>query len=143
LLTRAFGGWVAHQDAPLFESGDPEQIKQTKWFYGYTTAAKAQIKLESQNFAGLLEVICIEGGPITKLEAQVRLVLSRPYFGTLQRKLHMSNIVGFLVTHYTWRHLRTGDECDHCRSKVRRCKELCAVPCAVASAFVLRLLAHL
>ena len=40
-------------------------IKSTYWFAGYQSAAKAQMKLESQSFDGTLEVICIEGGPIT------------------------------------------------------------------------------
>ena len=54
----------------LFASGDPEKIKLTMWFYGYCTAMKRCIALESQNFDGLLELICIHGGPITTVEAQ-------------------------------------------------------------------------
>ena len=58
------------EDAPLFATGDPEKIKQTFWFYGYVTALKRCISLESQHFGGLLELICITGGPITRVEAR-------------------------------------------------------------------------
>ena len=58
------------EDVELFASGDPEKIKLTMWFYGYATAMKRCIAIESQNFDGLLELICIHGGPITTVEAQ-------------------------------------------------------------------------
>lgn len=45
-------------------------IRMTKWFYGYCTAAKAQVKLFSQETFGLLEIICVEGGMITQVEAE-------------------------------------------------------------------------
>eukprot|EP01043_Picozoa_sp_COSAG02_P059217 COSAG02_NODE_7508_length_2978_cov_2.591872_2_plen_377_part_00 len=35
----------------------------------YQTSVKQAVKLESQNFDGVLEVMCIRGGPITQLEA--------------------------------------------------------------------------
>jgi hypothetical protein len=44
-------------------------LKLTDWWYGYQTSVKQAVKLESQNYHGVLEVICIQGGPITKLEA--------------------------------------------------------------------------
>ena len=40
------------------------------WVYGYCTAIKRGISMESQNFSGLLELICVAGGPITTVEAQ-------------------------------------------------------------------------
>ena len=58
------------EDAALFASGDSEKVKQTIWFYGYATATKRCISTESQNYTGLLELICISGGPITEVEAQ-------------------------------------------------------------------------
>ena len=58
------------EDVPLFESGHPENIRQTMWVYGYCTAIKRGISMESQNFSGLLELICVAGGPITTVEAQ-------------------------------------------------------------------------
>ena len=47
-----------------------EKIRQTFWFYGYVTALKRCISLESQNFGGLLALICVTGGPITRVEAR-------------------------------------------------------------------------
>jgi hypothetical protein len=58
------------EDVPLFESKEPAKIRQTKWFYGYRTSAKRVLQTESQGFDGQIEVICIEGGPITRVEAQ-------------------------------------------------------------------------
>lgn len=45
-------------------------VKKTYWFYGYATAVKRCIVLESQGFKGRLELICIRGGAITQVEAQ-------------------------------------------------------------------------
>ena len=45
-------------------------FKKTDWFYGYQTSVKQGIKLEAQNFDGLLDIICLKGGPITQLEAE-------------------------------------------------------------------------
>ena len=58
------------EDVPLFEAGDAMKIKETVWFYGYTTAVKRCISLELQNFRGTLELICVDGGPVTQVEAQ-------------------------------------------------------------------------
>ena len=66
---RAGSSIAVPEDVPLFESGDATKIKQTRWFYGYKTSAKRVLSTESQGFAGQIEVICIEGGPITKVEA--------------------------------------------------------------------------
>ena len=46
------------------------KIRETKWLYGYSTAAKALIKIESQGFGGVLEILCLEGGLITQVEAE-------------------------------------------------------------------------
>lgn len=43
-------------------------VKETIWFAGYQSAAKAQVKLECQNFDGTLLVVCIRGGVITQVE---------------------------------------------------------------------------
>ena len=59
------------QKQHLYEEDDTkrkELIKSTYWFAGYQSAAKAQMKLECQNFDGTLEVICIQGGAITDAE---------------------------------------------------------------------------
>ena len=58
------------EDAALFASGDPEQVRKTQWFYGYKTAVKAVIKLEMQGFDGILVLVCVEGGPVTQVEAE-------------------------------------------------------------------------
>jgi hypothetical protein len=38
--------------------------------YGYCSSAKAQVKVISQKSAGLLEIICIEGGLVSQVEAE-------------------------------------------------------------------------
>eukprot|EP01045_Picozoa_sp_COSAG04_P004677 COSAG04_NODE_208_length_20334_cov_13.999852_1_plen_2534_part_10 len=45
-------------------------FKVTDWFYGYQTSVKQAVKLEAQGFSGVLDIICIKGGPITQLEAE-------------------------------------------------------------------------
>ena len=52
------------------ETKKKEHVQRTRWWYGYCTAVKRCISLEAQNFEGLLELICIEGGPITAMEAE-------------------------------------------------------------------------
>jgi hypothetical protein len=44
-------------------------FKLTEWWNGYQSSVKAIVKIESQGFGGTLNVTCIEGGPITQLEA--------------------------------------------------------------------------
>eukprot|EP01043_Picozoa_sp_COSAG02_P034653 COSAG02_NODE_2436_length_8868_cov_6.380203_3_plen_658_part_00 len=46
-----------------------EIFKLTEWWNGYQSSVKAIVKIESQGFDGTLNVTCIEGGPITQLEA--------------------------------------------------------------------------
>ena len=58
------------EDKPLFDSKDDEQIKQTVWFATYKAATKAQVRLECQDFTGVLEVICIDGGQVTRIESE-------------------------------------------------------------------------
>ena len=58
------------EDVSLFESKEPAKIRETKWFYGYKTSAKRILQTESQGFDGQTEVICIDGGPITRVEAE-------------------------------------------------------------------------
>eukprot|EP00928_Gymnodinium_smaydae_P038963 TRINITY_DN2673_c0_g1_i1.p1 TRINITY_DN2673_c0_g1~~TRINITY_DN2673_c0_g1_i1.p1 ORF type:complete len:646 (+),score=122.36 TRINITY_DN2673_c0_g1_i1:82-2019(+) len=49
-------------------NGDEAEIKSTYWFYGYCTRVKTCVTVECQNFGGVLDVICIAGGPITQVE---------------------------------------------------------------------------
>lgn len=44
-------------------------FKTTSWFYGYQTGVKNFVKAEAQDFNGVLDITCIQGGPITQLEA--------------------------------------------------------------------------
>jgi hypothetical protein len=44
-------------------------LKSTDWWYGYQTSVKQAVKIESQGYDGVLDVICIQGGFITALEA--------------------------------------------------------------------------
>jgi hypothetical protein len=58
-----------------FAEATPEDVKKlifksTGWWYGYQTSVKQAVKLESQGFDGVLDVTCIRGGPITRLEAE-------------------------------------------------------------------------
>eukprot|EP00928_Gymnodinium_smaydae_P036928 TRINITY_DN25724_c0_g1_i1.p1 TRINITY_DN25724_c0_g1~~TRINITY_DN25724_c0_g1_i1.p1 ORF type:complete len:172 (+),score=28.01 TRINITY_DN25724_c0_g1_i1:123-638(+) len=48
--------------------GDEAVIKSTYWFYGYRTRVKTCVVVECQNFEGVLDVICVHGGPITQVE---------------------------------------------------------------------------
>ena len=57
-----------------FACATPEDVKKqifklTEWWNGYQSSVKAIVKTESQGFGGTLNVTCIEGGPITQLEA--------------------------------------------------------------------------
>eukprot|EP01043_Picozoa_sp_COSAG02_P062312 COSAG02_NODE_8565_length_2522_cov_2.349979_2_plen_608_part_00 len=67
---RAGTSTAVPEDKPLFDSNDPANIRLTRWFYGYKTSAKRILQVESQGFQGQIVVICIEGGPITKVEAE-------------------------------------------------------------------------
>eukprot|EP01045_Picozoa_sp_COSAG04_P061738 COSAG04_NODE_31872_length_254_cov_0.941935_1_plen_77_part_10 len=48
---------------------DKDQVRMSEWMYGFRTAAKKALSMESQGFDGVIEVICIKGGPITQVEA--------------------------------------------------------------------------
>ena len=48
---------------------DKEQVRKSEWMYGFKTAAKKVLSVESQGFDGVIDVICILGGPITQVEA--------------------------------------------------------------------------
>ena len=58
---------ATHQPTP--EDMKKQIAKVTDWFYGYQTSVKQAVKIESQGFKGELDVICIQGGFITQLEA--------------------------------------------------------------------------
>lgn len=46
----------------------PEQIARSRWMYGFKTAAKKVLAVESQHFDGIVLCVCIKGGPITDVE---------------------------------------------------------------------------
>ena len=64
------GTTTQHPEDRDVDWSDPQQIRRSHWFYGYQTAAKRCISLESQGFAGVLEILCIHGGLITQVEAE-------------------------------------------------------------------------
>jgi hypothetical protein len=67
---RAGSSAATEEDRLKLASGDPDQIMATVWFREYRLAAKRAIILECQHFHGMLDVVCIEGGPITGIEHQ-------------------------------------------------------------------------
>ena len=77
---RAGTSTAREKDAAIFErafelrnGGDQQKavalLKSTDWWYGYQTSVKQAVKLECQGFNGELDVICVQGGFITQLEA--------------------------------------------------------------------------
>ena len=50
---------------------DALSIRGSQWMYGFQTAAKKVMAVESQGFDGILVVVCIEGGPVTRVEHEV------------------------------------------------------------------------
>jgi hypothetical protein len=65
---RAGSSTAREEDKLKFASDDPDQIRDTLWFHDFQTSAKRAIILECQHFHGLLDVVCIEGGPVTRIE---------------------------------------------------------------------------
>ena len=55
--------WMSEEDWR-----DAAKIRRSQWMYGFTTAAKKVLAVESQSFDGILVVICIKGGPVTDVE---------------------------------------------------------------------------
>ena len=53
---------AAQEDAEL-DFSDVADIRRSRWFYGFKTAAKRVISMESQRFVGTLKVVCIYGAP--------------------------------------------------------------------------------
>ena len=45
-------------------------IRQTRWFYGYTTGVKRVMSTECQGFTGVVEAVCIRGGIVTQVEEE-------------------------------------------------------------------------
>eukprot|EP01045_Picozoa_sp_COSAG04_P027076 COSAG04_NODE_3892_length_2444_cov_4.701493_2_plen_309_part_00 len=64
------GTSTKHPDDKDLDWRDPEEIRHSAWMYGFKTAAKALIKIESQNFSGVLVIVCINGGMITTVEGE-------------------------------------------------------------------------
>jgi hypothetical protein len=66
------------EDAPIWQEmrkcSDMAQkleiCRTTRWFHSYCIASAGKMSMECQGYSGTVEVICIEGGPITKLEHQ-------------------------------------------------------------------------
>ena len=60
--------------AELAQAGDTAgakaKVRETQWLYGYITAAKRTISVESQGFDGVLTIVCINGGTITTVEGE-------------------------------------------------------------------------
>jgi hypothetical protein len=50
---------------------DPQDIKRSRWLYGFQTAAKKVMAVECQSFDGIVVVVCIFGGPITRVEHEL------------------------------------------------------------------------
>ena len=64
------GSSTTHPEDENVDWTDKEQVRSSKWMYGFVTAAKKVISTESQGFAGKLVIVCIEGGFITQVEAE-------------------------------------------------------------------------
>ena len=55
--------WMSEEDWR-----DAAKIRSSRWMFGFKTAAKKALAVESQSFDGILVVICIKGGPVTAVE---------------------------------------------------------------------------
>eukprot|EP01047_Picozoa_sp_COSAG01_P038736 COSAG01_NODE_3159_length_6488_cov_8.505400_5_plen_627_part_00 len=67
---RAGSSTKAPEDDGL-DWSDPQDIKRSRWMYGFRTAAKKVMAVECQSFDGIVVVVCIFGGPITRVEHEV------------------------------------------------------------------------
>lgn len=50
------------------DDGWQQPIKDTKWFQTYSGAVKKSLCVLAQQVDGVIEVMCIDGGPITQVE---------------------------------------------------------------------------
>jgi serine/threonine protein kinase len=57
------------RDSERIDWSDGNSVKQSYWFKGYRESVKGQVKLLCQTHTGRIVLICIEGGPISQLEA--------------------------------------------------------------------------
>ena len=64
------GTTTQHPEDKALDWKNPEQIRKSKWMYGYKTAAKAQIKAFTQGFDGVLVIVCVNGGLVTRVEGE-------------------------------------------------------------------------
>eukprot|EP01043_Picozoa_sp_COSAG02_P055664 COSAG02_NODE_6492_length_3539_cov_1.962209_2_plen_658_part_00 len=67
---RAGSSTKAPEDDGL-DWSDPQDIKRSRWMYGFRTAAKKVMAVECQSFDGIVVVVCIFGGPITRVEHEL------------------------------------------------------------------------
>jgi serine/threonine protein kinase len=71
--------------------GDPDSVEQSFWFKGFRERVKGQVLvLAQQGFA--LRMLCIEGGPVSQLEARTMAVIRAEAIADLQTKGHTPNI---------------------------------------------------
>jgi hypothetical protein len=62
------GSTTQHPEDRDLDWTDPAQIRGSQWMYGFRTAAKKVMSIECQGFDGILVVVCIKGGPVTRVE---------------------------------------------------------------------------
>ena len=48
----------------------PELVRSTGWYYGYQTRVQSTVLTELHGFNGILQVACINGGPVSQVEQQ-------------------------------------------------------------------------
>eukprot|EP01043_Picozoa_sp_COSAG02_P038193 COSAG02_NODE_2926_length_7728_cov_3.194521_9_plen_302_part_01 len=65
------GSSTRHPEDDGLDWSDPKDIKRSRWMYGFRTAAKKVMALECQSFDGVVVVVCISGGPITRVEHEL------------------------------------------------------------------------
>ena len=65
------GTSTVHEEDADIDWTDKQAVRQSKWMYGFQTAAKKAMSIECQGFRGVLEVVCIQGGNITQVEHEL------------------------------------------------------------------------
>ena len=65
------GSSTAHPEDADVDWSDPQSIKRSRWMYGFRTAAKKVMAIECQSFDGVVVIVCIFGGPVTRVEHEL------------------------------------------------------------------------
>ena len=65
------GSSTAHPEDADVDWSDPRSIKRSRWMYGFRTAAKKVMAIECQSFDGVVVIVCIFGGPVTRVEHEL------------------------------------------------------------------------